>query len=221
MGFLLMATLVWLLWVLGQQIGVDGVVWAMAFLTALALALWLYGSFVNLSSSTARRVVMLGLAVAIVGSSWWYFLRGPLAPSSIAVAAEGGHTVGGLRWEPFSIRALEDNVRQGNTVFVDFTAAWCWTCKVNERTVLADEDVVQKLRDHEVVTLLGDWTNRDPVITQVLRKYGRSGVPFYAIYPAGRLDEAIVLPEVITESIVMEALKDAGPSRGKLTAASR
>jgi thiol:disulfide interchange protein len=221
MGFLLMATLVWLLWVLGKQIGVDGVARAMAFLTVLGLALWLVGSFVDLSSSTARRTVVMGLALIMVAASSWYFLRGPLTPHPFAATDAGAHTVGGITWEPFSIPALEQNVRDGNTVFVDFSAAWCWTCKVNERTVLADEDVVGKLKEHHVVTLLGDWTNRDPVITQVLRRYGRSGVPFYAVYPGGRLDQAIVLPEVITESIVMEALDEAGPSRGGLTAASR
>ena len=117
------------------------------------------------------------------------------------------------RWKPFSVETLEAEVAAGNTVFVDFTAAWCTTCKVNEKTVLAAEAVEKRLEEMGVVTLLGDWTHRDEEITQVLRKFGRSGVPFYAVFPAGRLDAPIVLPELITQNIVLDALEEAGPSQ--------
>ena len=216
MGFLLMATLVWLLWVLGQQIGVDGVVWTMVFLLSLGFALWLYGAAVTLSSSTPRRVVVWGVVFAIVGGAWWGFLREPLSSEAIAavqVAELGSHDEGGTAWRAFSVATLEREVSAGNTVFLDFTAAWCTTCKVNEKTVLDTAPVREKLAELGVVPLLGDWTNRDEEITKVLRQFGRSGVPFYAVFPAGRLDAPIVLPEIITQDLVIDALDRAGPSR--------
>lgn len=213
MGFLLMATVVWLLWVLGQQIGTEGIVWTLAFLLALGLGLWLYGAFVDLSSGPLRRTVMLVVVVLLIGGSAWGFLREPLEREHPAATSQKAHTTGGITWEPFSVDGLEAAVASGRTVFVDFTAAWCWTCKVNERTVLANDEVVNRLREYRVLTMVGDWTNRDPVITQVLRKFGRSGVPFYAIFPAGALDAPIVLPELITANLVLEALEEAGPSR--------
>jgi thiol:disulfide interchange protein DsbD len=220
MGFLLMATLVWLLWVLGQQIGLDGLVQVMAFLLVLGFALWLYGSMLNLSSSSTRRSVVWGLVLVLVVGGWWQFLRTPLSSEAIAANTAGattGHSDGDIVWQPFTVETLEAEVAAGNTVFIDFTAAWCTTCKVNEKTVLSTDAVHEKLRELGVVTLLGDWTNRDPVITRVLRQFGRSGVPFYAVFPAGRLDAPIVLPEIITQGLVLEALEEAGPSRASLS----
>jgi thiol:disulfide interchange protein len=220
MGFLLMATLVWLLWVLGNQRGLNAVVWTLAFLLAVGLALWLYGSLLTLSSGSGRRLVVWGAMIVIVAGAWWAFLREPLRAE--AVAANAGSSPApsspqqgknGLTWVPFDLAMLEQSVRGGRTVFIDFTAQWCWTCKVNERTVLADAAVGTRLKDLQVLTMKGDWTNRDPVITQVLRRFGRGGVPFYAVFPAGRLEEPIVLPELITKDIVLDALEKAGPSR--------
>lgn len=220
MGFLLMATLVWLLWVLGQQIGLDGLVQVMAFLLVLGFALWLYGSMLDLSSSSTRRSVVWSLVLVLVVGGWWQFLRTPLSSDAIAANTAGattGHSDGDIVWQPFTVETLEAEVAAGNTVFIDFTAAWCTTCKVNEKTVLSTDAVHDKLRELGVVTLLGDWTNRDPVITRVLRQFGRSGVPFYAVFPAGRLDAPIVLPEIITQGLVLEALEEAGPSRASLS----
>jgi thiol:disulfide interchange protein/DsbC/DsbD-like thiol-disulfide interchange protein len=217
MGFLLMATLVWLLWVLGQQIGVDGVVWTMVFLLCLGFALWLYGAALNLSSSTRRRAIVWGVMIVIVVGAWRGFLADPLSSEAIASVhartADATHADGSTQWRPFSVATLEQEVRAGNTVFIDFTAAWCTTCKVNEKTVLDTEPVRTKLEELGVVPLLGDWTNRDEEITKVLRQFGRSGVPFYAVFPAGRLDAPIVLPEIITQDIVLDALDRAGASR--------
>jgi len=217
MGFLLMATLIWLVWVLGQQTGIDGVVAALIFLLVLGFALWMYGRLLGLSSSTGRRITVWSIMIVLVAGSWWQFVREPLSPASIAsnggstqVASHGGGTDS---WEPFSVAALESEVRAGNTVFIDFTAAWCTTCKVNEKTVIMTEPVLAKLEELGVKTFVGDWTNRDEEITRVLRRFGRSGVPFYAVFPAGRLDAPIVLPEIITQGIVLEALEEAGPSR--------
>jgi thiol:disulfide interchange protein DsbD len=223
MGFLLMGTLIWLLWVLGQQVGTDGMIAALIFILVLGFALWMYGRMLDLNSSTQRRVTVWAVMVVLVAGSWWQFVHEPFSGEAIAaqqgtqqVASHGGG--GTAAWEPFSVAALETAVAEGHTVFVDFTAAWCTTCKVNEKTVIMTEPVLSKIEELGVKTFVGDWTNRDEEITRVLRQFGRSGVPFYAVFPAGRIDSPIVLPEIITQSMVVEALEEAGPSR---TVASR
>ena len=114
---------------------------------------------------------------------------------------------------PFSPDALQEAVSSGKTVFVDFTAAWCLTCKANEKAVIDTKEVTDTLKKLRVVTMLGDWTQRDPVISEVLREHGRSGVPFYAVFPANGIDDPIVLPEIIDKAMGVNALEKAGASR--------
>jgi thiol:disulfide interchange protein DsbD len=99
-------------------------------------------------------------------------------------------------------------------VLLDFTAEWCLTCKVNEKTVLSDPDVVNKIKASGIVTVRADWTSRNPDITRLLSKFGRSGVPLYVLFPAGRPSEPIVLPEVITGSLLMGAVDSATAKGG-------
>jgi thiol:disulfide interchange protein DsbD len=215
MGFLLMATLIWLLWVLGQQVGLDALASVMAFLLLVGFALWLYGSMLTLSSSTARRTTVWIIVLALIAGGWWQFVGDRVSSEAVA---ENAQVASHGDWIPFSEETLAAEVSGGNTVFIDFTAAWCMTCKVNEKTVINTDEVQEVFAELGVVKLLGDWTNRDETITRMLRRHGRSGVPFYAVFPAGKLDDPIVLPEVITRSLVIEALREAGPSA---TVASR
>ena len=94
-------------------------------------------------------------------------------------------------------------------MFIDFTAEWCWTCKVNERTVLADADLRARFEELDVALVKADWTSRNPEITDMLRAFGRSGVPLYVIFPGGRPERPLVLPEVITAGIVLKHLERA------------
>ncbi|MBA2304131.1 MAG: thioredoxin family protein, partial [Acidobacteria bacterium] len=107
---------------------------------------------------------------------------------------------------------LQQRVERGETVFIDFTADWCWSCKVNERTVLASSGVQARLRDLNVTTVKADWTRRNPEITRLLAKFGRVGVPFYVVFPANRLSQPVALSEIITPASVIDALDRAGPS---------
>ena len=79
----------------------------------------------------------------------------------------------------------EDHLRAGHPVFLDFTAEWCLTCKVNERTVLRDAAVIERFRSTGIVAMKADWTNRNPAITRLLSRFGRSGVPLYVVFRAG------------------------------------
>ena len=218
MGFLLMATVLWLLWVLGKQLGVEAVIWTAAFLLCLALAFWIPGKWTDLRSSSRQRTWAWGAAVVIIAGGYLLFLH-PLVEQerqlNSSLPAQAGD------WQSFSIQRVEELVSGGNHVFIDFTAEWCWTCKVNKRTVLDGEAVQARFEELGVQKVRADWTNRNPEITAFLRSFGRSGVPFYVIFPAGRVDHPLVLPELITTNIVLQQLdKAASLSLTKLAAHS-
>jgi thiol:disulfide interchange protein DsbD len=111
----------------------------------------------------------------------------------------------GLQSETYSPDRLKVLVAEG-PVFVNFTAAWCITCKVNDLAALSSDKVLQVFVDSGVTYLEADWTNEDPVITRALAEYGRSGVPLYLLYARGA-STAKVLPQILTESIVIEAIE--------------
>ncbi len=200
MGFPLAATLVWILSILGAQRGVDAVIWFACFLVCLAFACWLYGSFCGPLSSIRSRVVAIALAVVVAGGGGWYFL-GQKFPQSGTVEPEG------IAWVPFSAAALAAERAAGRTVFVDFTADWCITCKFNERTAINTPAVRALLAERGIVPMKADWTNANPEITAELKRFGRVGVPLYVIYPADSAAAPVVLPELLTESILLDALK--------------
>lgn len=208
MGFLLMATVLWLLWVLGNQVGVEGVVWTGAFLLGLGMACWVWGQWGSFQHSGRSKRVARLVALILVLGSYGFFLH-PVLATEQELAAAGSEAAGELAWQPFSAALVEELVAGGQMVFIDFTAEWCWTCKVNERAVLMQSAVRERFAAHDVALVKADWTNRNPEITQLLQAFGRSGVPLYVIFSAGRLDNPLVLPEVITAAIVIEKLDEA------------
>ncbi len=211
MGFLMMATLLWLLYVLGKQLGMEAVIWTGAFLLAVGAACWLIGRFATLTASR-RTVRMIWLAaLLLVAAGYGVFLESALNVRAVIAgipSAPGGQTEpgDGIAWKPFTLQGLEADLKGDRPVFIDFTAEWCLTCKVNEKAVMGDRAVVEKFRDLNVIPIRADWTNRNPDITRLLAKFGRSGVPLYVIFSPGKPDAPTVLPEVITTSLVLEAL---------------
>ncbi|MDQ6655431.1 MAG: thioredoxin family protein [Verrucomicrobiota bacterium] len=206
MGFLMMATLLFLIAVLGAQRGVDGVVWTSCFLLLLSVACWMYGAFNTPARSTGTRALVLVLAAALVVGSGVYFIGGKFQHTRMetAGAVEEG-------WRAFTPEALATELAQGHAVFVDFTAAWCVTCKFNEKTVLETAAVRAAFDERRVVKFKADWTNADPAITRMLKQFGRPGVPLYVLYPAGNSVEPIVLPELLTKNIVLDQLQTIVP----------
>ncbi len=180
MGFLMIATLLFLLAVLGAQRGTDAIVWTGCFLLALSIACWMQGAFNTPRASATSRVIVLVLMLVLVLGSGAYFIRDKFAHTKIADAAplENG-------WRPFTPQALEAELAQGRPVFIDFTAAWCVTCKFNEATVLESSAVRDAFERRGIVKFKADWTNADPVITKILQQFGRPGVPLYVLYPEG------------------------------------
>jgi thiol:disulfide interchange protein DsbD len=193
--------------VLGAQRGVAAIVWASSFLVVVSIACWMKGAFITVRSSAVSRLVVLMLMLALVLGSGAYFIGGKFAEAKLTTPNESN--VGG--WVAFSPERLEAELAKGSAVFLDFTAAWCVTCKFNEATVLETTAVRDAFDRRNVVKMKADWTNADPAITKMLQQFGRPGVPLYVLYPAGRSAEPIILPELLTKNIVLEKLETIAP----------
>jgi len=193
LGFLLLATLLWLSWIVGRLRGVDGMVELGGLLLIIGILAWIKGSFWTPVSSVRSRVLaaMSMVAVLVVAIGSYLFVT---APSE-------------LSWQAFSQQSLDKALQSGRPVFVDFTADWCITCKANERFALDTSAVRQAFAQNQVVVLRADWTHGDPEITQILKEHGRAGVPMYLFYPGGKDRPPVVLPELISSQTVLDAMK--------------
>ena len=203
MGFLLIATLLFLLSVLGAQRGVAALIWTCAFLLVLSVACWLKGVFVTPSASARTRGSVLLVIVLLVIGSAYYFIGEKFKSASIAASSTASV---GSGWAKFTPERLASELQQGHPVFIDFTAEWCITCKFNESTVLETAAVRAAFSEHQIVKLKADWTNGDPAITKLLKQFGRPGVPLYVLYPGGTA-QPYVFPELLTKNIVLEKLE--------------
>ena len=204
LAFPMFAVAIWLVWVFGLQTGIGGAAQLLFGLLLLAFAGWLVGRWPALSISTrtrwATRTLAIGAVVVAVAA-------GVAATSGAAPPPAGGGEAAALEWKPWSAAAVEEHRATGRPVFVDFTAAWCISCKVNERVALETSSVRRAFAERGVALLKADWTRRDPAITGALASFGRSGVPLYVYYPADPAAEPVVLPALLTPSIVLATLK--------------
>ena len=217
MGFILLATMVWLDFVLTRQIGAEPASFVNYWLVTLAFSAWIVASFTDLTSSSQRKLKVYAIAALVLGAvSWLCIFAQPQVMASLnpsggeRVVTTSGDSSG---WQPFSVSELNAQLSANKTVLLDFTADWCQTCQVNEKTVLSNSAVQDKLKELNVVKMKADWTRQDPDITKLLSKFGRAGVPLYVIFPAGKAESPIVLPEVITVQLVVDELNKAGKSK--------
>ena len=196
MAFPMFATVVWLLWVLGQQVGIDGAAALLGLLVALAFAAWALGS----PALAGRARAGLGaLSVLLLGATLMWAAPALRSDAQAAVPAAAD-----ARWQPWSTERVQEALAQGRPVFVDFTAAWCVTCQFNKRTVLNDEQLLADLQAKRVLLLRADWTKRDAAITAELARMGRNGVPVYALHAPGAAG-----PRLLSEILSVREVRDA------------
>jgi len=197
LAFPLYASVAWLVWVVSQQTGSSGVAAALGGLLLIGFAAWLHQASRG-AHLTWRRAATLAVAALVLGAVALGPLTAAVSSPPAAARADG--------WEPFTDARLAELRAAGKPVFVNVTAAWCLTCLVNERVALRSPGVTDALARRGVATLRADWTNRDPAITRVLGSFGRNGVPLYLLYPAGASGAPAVLPQILSERAIVDAL---------------
>jgi thiol:disulfide interchange protein DsbD len=188
--------------VLGAQRGLDGAIWASCFLLIVAIACWMKGAFIVPTASAPKRNFVLLLMLLLLLASGVYFIGDKFQSAKIDLTQ--GTSDGD--WQRFTPERLQTERDQGHAVFVDFTAAWCLTCKFNEKAVLENSEVREAFQRHGVVKMKADWTNGDPAITKILQQFGRPGVPLYVLYP-GKSEAPVVFPELLTKNILLDKLE--------------
>jgi len=194
LGFPMLATVVWLLWVLGQQTSIDASAVLLAVLIAFSGLVWALGL------SGGGRHVAAAVFAAIL--AWLIWVWGPVVtreavPQEASLARHG-------TWQPWSAEKVLQAHANGQTVFIDFTAAWCVTCQVNKQTTLRNPQVLKAFSDKKVLLLQADWTRQDPAISAALSALGRSGVPVYVLHVPGQAPQ--LLSELLTPTLVLAAL---------------
>jgi thiol:disulfide interchange protein len=192
LAFPLYLTAIWLLWVLGRQAGVNTLITVCAGGVLLAFSLWL----LNRDAKGVAQYLRRGL----IGASWviaialpWNMINGAKDDSSIIA---------------YTPESLQEARATGKPVFVNLTADWCITCLANERVALGTDDVKNAFKDANVVSIKGDWTNRDPHITELLNEYQRSGVPLYLYFPPNQQGKGQLLPQILTKSMLLDVVKN-------------
>ncbi|HYO77867.1 MAG TPA: protein-disulfide reductase DsbD domain-containing protein [Thermoanaerobaculia bacterium] len=203
-AFPLFATVAWLAWVFGHQTGIDGVLRLLLGLTLLALGLWVWGQWVTLSAAERMKWIAGTAAAGFVVAG--LVLAATSAP--VATAAPSSGAAGGIAWESYSEARVAELRAAGRPVFIDFTAAWCLTCKVNERIAFSSNEVQQLAKARNIAMLKADWTNKDAAITRALAGFGRSGVPLYVLYEADPAAQPRLLPEILSPGILVNAFSE-------------
>jgi thiol:disulfide interchange protein len=186
MAFPMFATVAWLVWVLGQQSGIDGAGALLALLVLMALVLW------SLTLRGRARLVLATFSIALAAAGLWAVGQNVTAP----METSGQVAAPSERWQTWEPGRVEQLTAQGQSVFVDFTAAWCVTCQYNKKTTLANSTVLADMDAKKVALLRADWTRRDPAVTAALAQLGRNGVPVYVIYKPG--SAPVVLSEILS-----------------------
>ena len=194
LAFPLYLTSVWLLWVAGNQAGVNTMALALSGLVLLALAAYLYGD------TTLRK----GISIVLIAGA--VFLAIPSVNKPRSEDSSRTLSDGQIAW---SASVLDDYIERGDPIFVDVTADWCITCLANEAAVLFTPEMEQAFIDADIPYMIADWTDYDADIGRFVQSHGRSGIPLYVMYPRGIGSTPVILPQLLTRDIVMTAIENA------------
>ncbi len=204
MGFLMLASVLWLVWVFGAQTNSMGIVILLGAFFIMSIGCWIYGRWATPLQSKTSRFISLTIAVLLLATGF-----GTLTYATAGNETETVHSkeqvasVEGA-WEEFSPERVAELRAKGIPVFVDFTAKWCLICQANHM-VLTTNNVHAKFNERGVVRMKADWTKKDSVITEELRKFGRNSVPLYVLYNGD--EKPAVLPQVLTPNVVLDHLE--------------
>ena len=190
MSFPLFATVAFLVWVLAAQVEEYSLLWILLAMMLIALAGWIYGRWTGLQHKSSKRLIAQIMSFSLITGS--VFLGYP------QLSEEKWQT-----WSPELVTSLQ---KQNRPIYVDFTARWCATCQTNKAAVFRSQRVLETFKKKNVALLKADWTNKDPLISETLKKYGRSAVPFNLVYLPSQ-KEPIILPTLLIPSIVLEAFQ--------------
>jgi thiol:disulfide interchange protein/DsbC/DsbD-like thiol-disulfide interchange protein len=201
MAFPMLGAVVWLLWVTSFQKGSEGVLLSLCGLLAIALACWIYGKWTTPITPQKIKFIALSFALGLLSLSFYFGIKisrmQKISPSLQETSL----------WQPYSEQRIAELRTQGKPIFIDFTAAWCFTCQVNKAVALHNSAVMKKFQEKGVTLFQADWTNRDPQITQALEFYHRTGVPTYVFYNGTPNATPQILPEILTPQIVLMSLE--------------
>ena len=204
LAFPVYGTAVWLIYVLSLESGAETAAAILAGVVLIAFAAWLY-EVVRTSEARSR-----GWGKGIVALSGVCAFALLLTTSSDSAPPRAADDVG-LGWRDFSQASLDSLRAEGKPIFIDVTAAWCITCKVNERVALSDPSVRREFSDEGVIAVKADWTRRDSSITEILESNGRAGVPLYLFYPKSRTSgerrPPVILPQILTSDAILRAIR--------------
>lgn len=206
-AFLLVGTAIWLLSVLTSQVSSGAMLGVYILLGLVAFAAWVLGRFTGPLASGRRKIAAVVVASGlIVGGASNVSLEPPPEGAEVQLATEL------IAWEPFAGEETMALAAEGHTLFIDFTAEWCATCKTMEATAIETEAVSQLMRENRIRPFKADLTRKNPELNRWVERFGRSAIPLYVIVPAGKPGAPVVLPEVITEGMLLDALRKAGAS---------
>lgn len=197
MAFPLLLTILWLLWVLEKQSGIEGVLWILGSFIGLGFCAWFWQRKVERTKGLAWA---LGLLMVLMTALAIYQQKQAAVGASAPLKNASNEA-----WETFSTEKLA-TLRKEGPVFVDFTAAWCVTCQVNKTLVLNRDDIQKAFKNHGIRLLRADWTDYNPDITRMLASLGRQGVPVYALY-RDAMSEPRLLPEVLTPDLLLQEIR--------------
>ncbi|MGK0442275.1 MAG: thiol:disulfide interchange protein DsbD [Pseudohongiellaceae bacterium] len=192
LAFPLYATTLWLSWVIGNQTGVNGMLTILLGCLLLALAFWFWrDNWLN-----------KGFSLASLALAFWLVVSPQLTPTDPNATKN---------WQAYTPEKLANLREQQQLVFVNLTADWCITCLANEKITLNTDEVKQSFKSHNVQYLKGDWTNHDPKISDLLKQHGRTGIPLYLIYPPTTNSQAIILPQILSTSLLIRKITQFAP----------